>query len=49
MINLFRDFEKDEADLLRINFAMPVDEIYLKRYRPIALTNCSFNIFVSLY
>jgi hypothetical protein len=51
LINLFRDFENDEADLFRINFAMltlipkEVDATSLKKYRPIALTNCSFKIF----
>ena len=51
LMNLFRDFEKNEADLYRINFAMltlipkEVDATSLKKYRPIALTNCSFKAF----
>jgi hypothetical protein len=51
LTNLFRDFEKNEADLFRINFAMltlipkEADATSFKKYRPIALTKCSFKAF----
>lgn len=51
LIALFRDFDQDQADLFRLNFAMltlipkVADATSLKKYRPIALTNCSFKIF----
>jgi hypothetical protein len=51
LINLFRDFEKNEADLFRLNFSLvtlipkEADAKNLKKFRPIALTNCCFKIF----
>jgi hypothetical protein len=51
MINLFRDFLKNEADIFRLNFILvtlipkEADVKTLKKFRPIALTNCCFKIF----
>lgn len=51
MLALFRDFDLDQADLFRLNFAMltlipkEADATSLKKYGPIALTNCNFKIF----
>jgi hypothetical protein len=51
MINLFRDFLKNEADIFRLNFILvtlipkEADAKTLKKFRPIDLTNCCFKIF----
>jgi hypothetical protein len=53
LINLFKAFERDEAEHYRMNFAMltlipkEADATSLK-YRPIALTNCSFIFLLKL-
>lgn len=50
-MNLFRDFDNNTADLHRLNYAMltlipkELDATSLKKFRPIALTNCSFKFF----
>lgn len=49
--DLFRDFNNDKLYLYRLNFAILTlipkepDAVYLKKYRPIALANCSFKFF----
>lgn len=51
LMALFRVFDHNQADLFRLNFAMltlipkEADATSLKKYRPIALANCSFNFF----
>lgn len=51
LIHLFRDFDTGQADLFRLNFVVltlipkEADATSLKKFRPIALTNCSFKIF----
>lgn len=51
LLKLFKDFDNNRADLFRLNFAMLTlipkepDATSLKKFRPIALTNCSLKIF----
>lgn len=51
LLRLFKDFNCNKADLYRLNFAMITlipkepDATSLKKYRPIASTNCSFKFF----
>ena len=48
---LFRDWERGELDLFRLNFSLltlvpkEVDAVRLEKFRPLAMTNCSFNFF----
>ena len=48
---LVRDFENNELDIARLNYVMltliPKEEnaVEMKKFRPIALINCSFKIF----
>jgi hypothetical protein len=51
LINLFRYFDNNSTDLFRLNFSLvtliqkEVDARNLKKFRPIALSNCCFKIF----
>jgi hypothetical protein len=51
LINLFRDFDDNVADLYRLNSSLVTlipkenNAKTLKKFRPIALTNCCFKIF----
>lgn len=51
LLNLVKDFDEGKADIFRLNFAMLTlipkepDATSLKKFRPIALTNCSFKFF----
>jgi hypothetical protein len=48
---LFDDWNKNELDLFRLNFSQltlipkEADAVTIQKFRPIALTNCSFKIF----
>jgi hypothetical protein len=50
-MTLVRDFEKGELDMARLNYVMltlipkEADATEMKKFRPIALINCSFKIF----
>jgi hypothetical protein len=51
LLLMFNDWNKDELDLFRLNFSLltlipkEADAITIQKFRPIALTNCSFNFF----
>lgn len=51
IVEMFRDFYEGKLDLYRLNFALltlipkEVDARNMKKFRPIALCNCSFKIF----
>jgi hypothetical protein len=51
LINLFRDFENNTADMFRLNFSLitlipkEANAKSFKKFGPIALTNCCFKIF----
>jgi hypothetical protein len=51
IVSLFRDFQKGDLDIHRLNFAMLTlipktsDARNMKNFRPISLANCSFKIF----
>jgi hypothetical protein len=48
---MFNDWNNDELDLFRLNFSLltlipkEADAVIIQKFRPIALTNCSFNFF----
>jgi hypothetical protein len=51
LLLMFDDWNNDELDLFRLNFSLltlipkEADVVTIKKFRPIALTNCSFKIF----
>jgi hypothetical protein len=51
---MFKDWDKMELDLYRLNFSLltslPKDPgaTIIQKFRPIALTNCSFKIFPNM-
>jgi hypothetical protein len=48
---MFNDWNRDELDLFMFNFSLltliskEADAVTIQKFRPIALTNCSFKIF----
>jgi hypothetical protein len=51
LLLMFNDWNKDELDLFRLNFSLltlipkEADAVTIQKFRPIALSNCSFKIF----
>jgi hypothetical protein len=51
LLLMFNDWNNDELDLFRLNFSLltlipkEADAVTIQTFRPIALTNCSFNFF----
>jgi hypothetical protein len=51
LLLMFDDWNNDELDLFRLNFSLltlipkEADAVTIQKFRPIALTNCSFKIF----
>jgi hypothetical protein len=54
IFNIFIDWQARDLDLFRLNFSLLTlipkepDAITIQKYRPIALTNCSFKIFLNV-
>jgi hypothetical protein len=54
LLNMFKDWNNGELDLFRLNFSLLTlipkeqDARTIQKFRPIALTNCSFKIFLSV-
>ena len=48
---MFNDWDQRKLDLFRLNFSLltlipkEADAVTIQKFRPIALTNCSFKIF----
>jgi hypothetical protein len=51
---MFNDWNNDDLDLFRLNFSLltlipkEADAVIIQKFRPIALTNCSFNFFFKM-